>query len=99
MREWEQDNPDIASQPLIDWDQNILASYSPHAKHNNSLNALQTQNAVGLFNIHPNKIPVVKSTHQPNIQALQSKQKRREWGAPGSSSDKPTSISSKQTNN
>ena len=99
MREWELNNPDIASQPLIDWDQNRPAPYYPHTKHNNSLNALQTENTVGPCNIQPNKIPIVKSTQQPNIQALQSKQKRREWGAPGSSSDKPTSTSSKQANN
>ena len=87
MREWELNNPDIASQPLIDWDQNIPASHSSRSKHNNSTNALQTQNTIGSTNPHPTQIPLVKQTQQPNIQALQSKQKRREWGAPGSSSD------------
>merc|ERR1712115_315170 len=94
VREWELNNPDIANQPLIDWDQNRPAPYYPHTKHNNSLNALQTQNTIGPCNTQPNKIPIVKSTQQPNTQALQSKQKRREWGAPGSSSDKAKSTSS-----
>ena len=87
MREWELNNPDIASQPLIDWDQNIPASHSSRPKHNNSMNALQIQNTIGSTNPNPTQTPLVEHTLQPNSQVLQPQQIHCEWGAPGSNSD------------
>merc|ERR1712115_57389 len=87
VREWELNNPDIANQPLIDWDQNAPVSYHSHTKHNNGVNALQTQSTINPSITQPKITPTARSTQQPK-QALQPKRKRREWGAPGSSSDK-----------
>ena len=87
VREWELNNPDIASQPLIDWDQNIPASSNSRLKHNNSMNALQIQNTTGSTNLNPTQTPPVEHTLQSNSQVSQPQQTRCEWGAPGSSSD------------
>merc|ERR1712115_127263 len=78
VREWELNNPDIANQPLIDWDQNESASYHSHIKHDNSVNALQTQSTINPSITQLRITPTVRPTQQPK-QALQPKRKRREW--------------------
>merc|ERR1712115_185097 len=66
VREWELNNPDIANQPLIDWDQSAPASYHSHTKHNNSVNALQTRSTIHPCITQPKITPTVNQLSNLN---------------------------------